>query len=88
MDVLELADVPRPIVVEQGLNRFGGKLEIRAFVLVAVFLEKVLGEKRDVLSALAERRKADVDDVQSVEEILPEQTVDDELFGDRCWWRR
>ncbi len=79
-DVLELPDVPRPIVVEQGLNRFGGKLETWAVVLVAVFLEKVLDQKRDVLFALAQRRNVHVDDVQPVVEILPEQTVVDELF--------
>ena len=46
--------------------------------LLGVLRQEVLGEQRDVLAALAERRQRDRDDVDAVEQILAEPP-----FGDR-----
>ena len=58
-DVLELAHVARPVVVHQQIERFGRQLECGPRVLVAVLLEEVLDEQRDVVLALAQRRQLD-----------------------------
>ena len=44
-------------------------------VLLAVLLEEVLHEQRDVVAPLAQRRQVDADDVQPVEEVLAEPPV-------------
>jgi hypothetical protein len=52
-DVLELADVARPVVLEEQVERVGRQLEVRLLVLAAVLVEEVLHEERDVVLALA-----------------------------------
>ena len=47
-------------------------LQARAAVLRAVEAEEVLDEERDVLAALAQRRRGDGDDVEAVVEVLAE----------------
>ena len=47
---------------------------------VAETLEKVGGQRRDVLFSFPERRQKDGDDVQAEEEVLAEQSVPDGLF--------
>src|SRR6266498_1921828 len=66
-DVLQLADVPGPLVGLEDLARLardGGPLA------AAVLRGEVLGEERHVLEPLAERRDPQGDDVQPVVEIL------------------
>jgi hypothetical protein len=41
-------------------------------VLVGVDAEEVVGEQRDVLEAVAQRRDADRDDVDAIEQVLAE----------------
>ena len=53
----------------------GVELELGLAVLVAVLVEEVLREQRDVVLALAQRRQLDGDDVQPVEEILAEPAL-------------
>ncbi|MPN53112.1 hypothetical protein SDC9_200776 [bioreactor metagenome] len=43
-------------------------------------LQEVAGQQRDVLAPFAQRRQADADDVQAMEEILAEQPVLDPAF--------
>jgi hypothetical protein len=43
--------------------------------VLGVLLEEVVGEERDVLGALAQRRQVDLDRVESEEEILAELAV-------------
>src|SRR5690606_34091195 len=70
--VLELADVAGPAPGLQGLHGLGREAVERLAVLRAVPDEEVLGEQRDVAVALAQRRQVHADDVQAVEEVLPE----------------
>src|SRR5438045_4895201 len=48
-------------------NRAGAAVEF-----VVVLLQKVTGNLRDVLTSLAQRRQLNVDDVDAIEEVLPE----------------
>ena len=71
-DVHQLADVPRPWVVEEGLLG----LRAHGLGLLAVFgrveVQEMVDEERDVLRPLAERRDVHRDDVQLEEEVLAE----------------
>src|SRR5205823_7513988 len=62
-----LADVARPIPEEQRLARLGGQ---RRAALTRVPGREILGEQRNVLAALPQRRNADADHVEAIEEIL------------------
>src|SRR5882762_10647458 len=67
--ILQLADVPGPVPQEERLARVGGE---RGAPLAGVPRGEVLRQERNVLPPLAQRRNADGDDVEPVEEILPE----------------
>ena len=72
--VLELAHVPRPrVALEQlhGLRRDRARTALPISLREA--LAEVLGEERDVLAPLAQRRGPDRDDVQAVVEVLAER---------------
>ena len=56
--------------------------------LLGVLREEVLGEQRDVLAALAQRRQRDRDDVDAVEQILAEPALGDQPSADPGWSRR
>ena len=71
-DVLQLADVARPVVFLQQIQRLGGQLEVGLLVFLAVLLEEVLDQQRDVVLALAQRRQLHGDDVQPVVQVLAE----------------
>ena len=70
--MLQLADVPRPVVVEQHAHRVRGDA---LQVLVETSrgpLQELLRERRDRLAPLAQRRYRNDERGQAVEEILPE----------------
>ena len=56
--------------------------------LLGVLREEVLGEQRDVLAPLAQRRQRDRDDVDAVEQVLAEPPVGDQLRRGPGWSRR
>ena len=56
--------------------------------LPAELLEEVLGQQRDVVVAIAQRRQRDWEDVQTVEEVLPEGPGLDSRGRGRGWSRR
>ena len=78
--VFELADVALKIQRHRVPERRVGK----AFGLDAEILrtlgKKVPRQQQDVLAPFAQRRQADADDVEAVEEILAEQAVPDPRF--------
>ena len=69
--VLELADVAGPLVVDERAQRLGRHLD-GAAVLHVELAQEVIDEHRDLLPTLAERRDADLDDVETVVEVLAE----------------
>ena len=74
-DVLQFPDVPRPVVLLQQGERLGGDPPGLLAELLAVLLEEVRDQQRDVLPALPERGEVNGDHVQAVEEVLPERAV-------------
>src|ERR1043166_3406757 len=80
--VLQFPDISGPRVA---LERFQNFRRHREVAPAAELLDEVADEKRDVLRTLAERRDADLDDIQSMEEVLAELAGLDEipkiLFG-------
>ena len=73
--VLELADVARPVVAHQHLQRF----RVDAFDLLLQLAREPaheeLGQRRDVFLAVAQRRHVDRDDVEPVEEVFAEAAL-------------
>ena len=74
------AHVARPPVEHQVLHRLLGEAQAALLELARARSEEVLGQRRDLLAALAQRRHAAADDVQAVEEVLAEAAVGDELI--------
>jgi hypothetical protein len=72
-DVLELADVARPVVLEQGPPGVG----IDPDASGAEAVEEVAREELDVLRALAERRDRQAEHANPPEEVMPETTLAD-----------
>src|SRR5690606_6971071 len=70
--VLELAHVARPLVGAQELHGLLAEAADTAPELVGVALHEVPREERDVLAPLAERRYAEREDLEPVEEVLTE----------------
>src|SRR6188768_1764748 len=70
--VLELAYVARPVVLGHQVQRVRRELEVRLEILLAVLHEEMLGQQRDVVLSVPERRELDGDDMQTVEKILAE----------------
>ena len=87
-DVLQLADVARPAVVHQQVERLRLELDAGLAVLRAVLLEEVLRQRRNVVLALPQRRQVDVDDVQPVVEVLAEPARRPPSPSGRSWSRR
>src|SRR5258706_3535506 len=70
--MIELTDVAGPRVIEQRLQR--RRLEPGEVLAIAlrVLPQEVRGQRRNVLTALAQRRQLDLDRVQPEEQVLPE----------------
>src|SRR5438445_7125788 len=79
-DVLQLADVPRPVVFHEALERLLADRRGLRGGAVAVLREKVLDERGDVLLALAERRRRGVAHVEPVGEVVAELVLLDLLL--------
>src|SRR6266403_1362547 len=70
--MVELADVAGPGMRLERVERLGLEAGERLPVASRVAAEKVLGEPPDVVAALPQRRKADLDGVEPEEQVLPE----------------
>src|SRR6185503_18901082 len=78
--VLELADVAGPVVAHHQLHRLLAEAPDGLADLVGVALEEMIGEDRDVLAPLAERRQPEREDLEPVVEILAEAAPGDLLL--------
>ena len=70
--VPEFTDVPRPVVVEQDLERFGSESAELPIVLPAELRDEAADEDGYIAAALAERRHVDVEDVEAVVQVAAE----------------
>jgi len=73
-EVLHLPDIARPIVAAQDGQGLGGKGQF-AGVFLGNLVEKMDQQARDVLLALAKRRRLQGEDVQAVIEVRPKRTL-------------
>jgi hypothetical protein len=71
-DVLDLSHVAGPGIVHQGIDDVRSEPLHATLHAPGILAQEVLGESRDVLAALPERRQVDRDDVQAVVEVAPE----------------
>ena len=74
-DVLHLADVARPVVAREDLERAGRHPAHVAVELARVLGEEVVDEQGDVVAPLAERGDRDGHDVEPVVEVLAEPAL-------------
>src|SRR5438105_2689162 len=78
-DVLELADVARPGIPEQPVHR--GRAQAQGAALpLGEPAEEMLGQARNILPALAQRRERDRNYVEAIEEVLAELALVDHLL--------
>ena len=78
-DVAQLAHVARPLVPEQPLERLVGQPPRRRAVALGEEAEEALGDRDDVLGAIAQRRNGDREDVEAIVEVLAELVRFDEV---------
>src|SRR5574338_531275 len=79
-DVLELADVPGPGILDEQAHRRRRDAADRESQTAVEPLDEVPDEIGDVLGAFAERRELDAHDVHAVEEIRAESSGGDVLL--------
>ena len=76
-DVLQLADVAGPVVADERVDRRRRDALDLLAVIGRELLDEVVGEQQDVGLPLAQRRDEDGEDVEAVEQILPQRAVRD-----------
>ena len=86
--VLQLADVARPVVARQRLHRLGRDRLDRLLHPPRELLREVAHQHRDVLAPLAQRRHVDREDVEPVEEVLRGTSARRPARRGRGWSRR
>src|SRR4029453_5076545 len=79
-DVLELANVSRPVVTDEPLPSLSRDLGSRHAMRLRKRPQEMREQHWDVRSACAQRRDLDVDDVQAVVQVLAECLVADVLL--------
>src|SRR5947208_481584 len=70
--VTELAHVARPVRIHEDLQRVGGDALEVAVVRLRELGDERADEERDIAAPLAQRRKVNREDIEPVEEIVPE----------------
>src|SRR5581483_368412 len=78
--VLQLADVPRPVVPLQDSHQLGRQSLGSAVVFFVVVVEEINREIRDIRNAIAQRGQMHVHNVDAVEQILTKSPGGDFLF--------
>jgi hypothetical protein len=73
--VLQLADVAGKAVVKQRLDRALAEAGHVALVALAVVVQEVAHQQRDVVAALAQRRQVDGEDIEPVEQVFAEAAL-------------
>ncbi len=83
--MIQLADVARPWVIEQRLQR--GRLEAGEVLPIPlrVLPQEMRRQRRDVFAPIAKRRQLDFDGVQTEQQILTETSGADFFAEDWSW---
>jgi hypothetical protein len=82
-DVFQLANVSRPAMALQCVDRVSSQTQIFSALALCVALNEIAGEHRHVAVSIAERRKLDSGNVESVKQIGAEVVVLDSPL-ERC----
>src|SRR5213594_1671934 len=75
--ILQLAHVPRPWVAEEAFEGLGGQAE-PAVELARRPREEMLGQRGNVLAAVAKGRERHLDDVETIEKVFTEASLADQ----------
>ena len=78
--VLEFADVARPVMLLQRRHQVSRKGAGAAVVFAVVVLQEIGDQVRNVAFALAQRRHLQIDDVDAIEQVLTESSAFDFRF--------
>src|SRR5438132_5018673 len=78
-DVLQLADVSRPCVHPQALQRLVRERSGRPGEFALGVIEEGVDELGEIVEALTQRRQSELDSMQAIEQVRPESTPLDEL---------
>src|SRR5215470_4479016 len=79
--VLELPHVPRPIVILQHLHGVGREGVGGFAKLQRVFLQKMAGQRGNIVASLAQRRQVKADHIQPIVEVLSQPTSPNSLVS-------
>jgi hypothetical protein len=79
-EVFQLAHVAGKIQALQVFERRLGQALGFAAQLLRAFLQEMLGQQRNVVAPLAQRRQAQADHVEAVEQVFAEQALLDPAF--------
>jgi hypothetical protein len=78
--IFQLSYIPRPVVEHQLLHGLWSQALYFFSHLLAEFLYEMVHESRDIFLPFSQGRKLDRNDVNAIEEILPEQLLLDSLL--------
>src|SRR3989441_11580012 len=76
--VLQFEDVPRPAIADQRLEGFASQPLDSFLLYCGMPVKQMLGDQRDVLDPFPERRDVEGEDIEPVEQGLPELPLGDE----------
>ena len=79
----ELSDVPRPVPDAQPLDGLTRHADALLFLLAGEPAQEPPDERRDVLATISQRRDANANDVEAIEQILAEALIANHLFDVR-----
>ena len=78
--VIELTHVAWPRVEDQVLHRFLCQPEARLPELLSRARDEMVGQSWNLIATFAERRHRESDDIEAIEQVVPETSLLDELF--------
>src|ERR1700674_5293269 len=73
--ILQLADIPRPVVFAQSGHQFVGDRHSARIIFAVIVGKKIVDQVGNIGSALAQRRHVQVHDVNAIEQIRPKSTA-------------
>ena len=79
-DVFHLPDISRPRIPCEQLNGLLGKLLVWPAVFLDPLGQEVLRQQRDILSAVAQRRQVQGDDIDPIIEVFPKLSFPDQFL--------
>ena len=73
--IFQFANIARPVVLHHAFRSFRAEATERASILNRVLSQQVIGQHRNLIAALAQRRQKNGDHVDAIQQVLAEQPV-------------